>query len=201
VILTYCHEMARATECYLVNDRPVLIVGTAEGGADCLVLDWASGSFVPDRSYFSRTIPGDFADVDSVTLDQMSSIVAAHRARILHRLAGRLAAESAAPAARADDDTDVIQLLGLTPGTPPFDADDAESTIGPGLMVLAPRMLRRHHLDAVFGAPQLGAGPDDTVAASYHVTDTDGAGACTVLAVFPSTSPDSDAVLVQLART
>jgi hypothetical protein len=191
--------MARATECYLVNDRPVLIVATADGGADCLVLDWASGSFVPDRSYFSRTIPGNFADVDSVTLDQMSAIVAAHRARILHRLAGRLAAESAATG--PNDDVDVMQLLGLTPGTPPFDADDAESTAGPGLMVLAPRMLRRHHLDAVFGAPQLGAGPDDTVAASYHVTDTDGAGGCTVLAVFPSTSPDSDAVLVQLART
>jgi hypothetical protein len=190
--------MARATECYLVNDRPVLIVGTPDGGADCLVLDWASGSFVPDRSYFSRTIPGNFADLDTVTLDQMSSIVAVHRARILRHLAGRLAAGSEQV---AHDDIDVFELLGLTPDTPPFDADDAEPTIGPGLMVLGPRMLRRHHLDAVLGAPQLGTGPDDTVAASYHVAGADEASGCTVLTVFPSTSPDSDAVLVQLAGT
>jgi hypothetical protein len=197
--------VTRDPQCYLVNDRPVLIVGTPDGGADCLVLDWPSGSFVPDRSYFSRTIPGDFADVDSVTMDEMSAIVAGHRARILHRLAERLASalrdeEHAATGGVAGDDVDVVQLLGLADGVPPFDADAVEPTTGPGLTVVAPRMLRRHHLDAQFGAPRLRTGPGDTVAASYHLVHPDeGAAGCTILAVFPSASPEADAVLVQLA--
>jgi hypothetical protein len=179
----------------LVNDRPVMIVETPDGGADCVVLDWASGSFVVDRSYFSRTLPGDFADVDSVTPEQMDAIVAAHRARILHRLATHLAGTD------VSHDQDVLEVLGLRPDTPPFDADDMEPTVGPGLFVAAPRLLRRDLLDAALGHAPSAPGPAQTIAVSYRLLATDdGDAACTVLAVFPSDAPTAEAVLVQLAR-
>ena len=34
---------------YAVNDRPVAVVPTADGGADCVVFDFATGELVPDR--------------------------------------------------------------------------------------------------------------------------------------------------------
>lgn len=186
--------MGRPPECSLVNDRPVKIVETPDGGADCIVLDWTSGSFVIDRSYFSRTLPGDFADVDSVTPEQMDAIVAEHRARILHRLAVRLAT------ADVSGGSEVLELLGLRPELPPFDADDMEATVGPGLLVVAPRLVRRQLVDAVFGTARSTAGPADTIAVVYRATPGNGDSACTVLAVFPSDAPTAEALLVQLAR-
>jgi hypothetical protein len=181
----------RPPECSLVNDRPVKIVGTADGGADCLVLDWASGSFVPDRSYFSRTLPGDFKDVDAVTPQQMDRIVAGHRCAIALRFAETLSSDMT-------EGTDVLTLLGLRAGTPPFDADHMEPTVEPGLMVIVPRLLVRRGLDAVFGVPVVGLGPDGTRAAVYRLER--GRGACTVLAMFPSDGPEAEAVLVQFVR-
>lgn len=179
--------------CYLVNDRPVMIVRTPDGGGDCLVLDWASGSFVPDRSYFARTVPGDFADVDSVTMDQMESIVVGHRARILHQLATRLAS------ADESDGSDVHQILGLAPGRPPFDADDMEPTAEPGLVIVAPRLLRRRHLDATLGVPELSPGPEHAVTATYRIEPGRRA-RCSLVAAFGSGAPTADALRIQLAR-
>ena len=189
----------------MVNDRPVMIVETADGGADCVVLDWTSGSFVVDRSYFSRTLPGDFRDVDAVMPDQMTEIVAVHRARILRRLVERLAAMPIDDEGTGDQsggqEVDVIAWLGLDPAIPPFDGDAMEPTVGPGLMVIAPRVLRRHLVDEVLGAPDLGAGPGDTVAASYRISPQAGDVGCVVLARYPTLAPDAEAVFVQFARS
>ena len=62
---------------YAVNDRPVKIVLLPDGGADCLVFDFTTGDFVPDRSYFSRTIEtGIGKDVDQFTEAEFNTLVA-----------------------------------------------------------------------------------------------------------------------------
>lgn len=52
---------------YAVNARPVKLVKLADGSLDCLVFDWTSGAFVPDRSYFARVAEiGIGKDVDAL---------------------------------------------------------------------------------------------------------------------------------------
>jgi hypothetical protein len=65
---------------YLVNDRPVAVVPTPDGGADCVVFDFATGELVPDRSYFEYLIPGSGKDVDVLTEPEFESRLAACRA-------------------------------------------------------------------------------------------------------------------------
>lgn len=64
---------------YAVNDRPVKIVETADGGSDCLVFDFATGGFVPDRGYFSQVTPGSGRDVDQLTEEEFERLVAWQR--------------------------------------------------------------------------------------------------------------------------
>ena len=62
---------------YAVNDRPVKIVLLPDGSADCLVFDFTTGGFIPDRSYFSRTLEtGIGKDVDQFTEAEFEQIVA-----------------------------------------------------------------------------------------------------------------------------
>jgi hypothetical protein len=68
------------TRYYLVNDRPVAIVPTRNGGADCVVFDFATGELVPDRSYFAYLIPGSGKDVDVLTEAEFEARLAACRA-------------------------------------------------------------------------------------------------------------------------
>ena len=66
--------MSRPTEFYLVNDRPVKLVGTPDGGLDVLAYDWATGGFTRDMTYLSRVSqPG--ADVDQLTEQQFEDHV------------------------------------------------------------------------------------------------------------------------------
>jgi hypothetical protein len=64
---------------YLVNDRPVAVVPTPDGGEDCVVFDFATGELAPDRSYFEYLIPGSGKDVDAVTKAEFDARVAACR--------------------------------------------------------------------------------------------------------------------------
>jgi hypothetical protein len=66
---------------YLVNDRPVAVVPTPDGGADCVVFDFATGELVPDRSYFDYLIPGSGKDVDALTEAEFEDRLAACRAQ------------------------------------------------------------------------------------------------------------------------
>jgi hypothetical protein len=65
---------------YAVNDRPVAVVPTADGGADCVVFDFATGELVPDRSYFGYVTPGSGKDVDALTEAAFEARLAAYRA-------------------------------------------------------------------------------------------------------------------------
>lgn len=71
-----------------MNDRPVRLVATADGGLDCLVLDLRTGAFIPDRSYFLRVSEAGIGkDVDSLDAESFGRLVAAHRSDVLARLA------------------------------------------------------------------------------------------------------------------
>jgi hypothetical protein len=168
-----------------------MIVRTAEGGADCVVYDWASGSFVTDRSYFTRTIPSDFKDVDTLTEEQMRAIVAGLRADLVATMAHRLGERTA-----GSDDVSAIERLGLDPAVPPFDGDHMETLAAGGLLVIGPELVVRHLLDAALGPPGTGPAPADCVAAVYTTTGND---RCQVMAVFPTDAPTAEAVLLQFA--
>lgn len=66
---------------YAVNDRPVKIVELPDGSSDALAFDWATGGFVPDRSYFARTMDHG-KDIDQLTEEAFTALVGALRAPI-----------------------------------------------------------------------------------------------------------------------
>lgn len=70
---------APGSRFYAVNDRPVAVVPTAEGGADCVVFDFATGEMAPDRSYFEYVTPGSGKDVDALTEAEFEARLAAYR--------------------------------------------------------------------------------------------------------------------------
>jgi hypothetical protein len=110
---------------YVVNDRPVAVVPTAEGGADCVVFDFATGELVPDRSYFGYVTPGSGRDVDLLTEAEFEVRLAASRAEAGARAAGQVrdwarqlcAATGAATGAAAD----VAAALGFAGAAPAGD--------------------------------------------------------------------------------
>src|ERR1022692_2281238 len=70
---------APGSRYYAVNDRPVAVVPTADGGADCVVFDFATGEMAPDRSYFEYVTPGSGKDVDALTETEFEARLAAYR--------------------------------------------------------------------------------------------------------------------------
>ncbi len=64
---------------YAVNDRPVKIVRLPNGGADCLVFDFDTGGFTPDRAYLAYLVPGSGKDVDQLTEAEFERLVEARR--------------------------------------------------------------------------------------------------------------------------
>jgi hypothetical protein len=89
---------------YTVNDRPVAVAPTADGGADCLVFDFATGEMAPDRAYFARVTPGSGADTEVLTEAEFQVRLAACRAD--------------AGALRASQVRDWARRLGRAAGTP-----------------------------------------------------------------------------------
>lgn len=73
------------TAYYAVNDRPVKIVPTPDGGADCLVFDFATGGFTPDRRYLSQVLPGSGKDVDKLSEQEFAALVEARRTEAFQR--------------------------------------------------------------------------------------------------------------------
>ena len=69
---------SRGPRFYAVNDRPVALVPTADGGEDCVVFDFATGEMLPDRSYFEYVTAGSGRDVDALTEAEFESRLATH---------------------------------------------------------------------------------------------------------------------------
>lgn len=70
-----------SSEYYAVNDRPVKLVPTEDGGMDVLVLNWKTGDFERDMSYLSRCYDPS-QDVDQFTEDQFNDYIAQLRQNI-----------------------------------------------------------------------------------------------------------------------
>lgn len=79
---------AKEASCqfYAVNDRPVKIVMYLDGASDALAFDWSTGGFVPDRSYFGRTMEHG-KDIDKFTEAEFRARVMLLRLPIVNRLA------------------------------------------------------------------------------------------------------------------
>ena len=77
---------APGSRFYTVNDRPVGVVPTPDGGADCVVFDFATGELVPDRSYFGHVTPGSGEDVEALTEAEFEARLAACRAEAAVRV-------------------------------------------------------------------------------------------------------------------
>ena len=71
---------------YAVNDRPVKLVKTADGGLDALAFDWKTGGFVPDRRYFSDISEHGTKDVDQLTAHEFEALLIALRRPIVENL-------------------------------------------------------------------------------------------------------------------
>jgi hypothetical protein len=99
---------------YAVNDRPVAVLPTPEGGADCVVFDFASGELVPDRSYFGYVNPGSGKDVDVLTEAEFDARLAGCRAEAGGRAAARVREWAERLCATAGPAADVAAALGLS---------------------------------------------------------------------------------------
>jgi hypothetical protein len=65
---------------FIVGARPVAIVPTAEGGLDCLALDWQSGGMTRNLTYVSRCIgPHPDVEVDEVDEAAFRAALAEHQ--------------------------------------------------------------------------------------------------------------------------
>jgi hypothetical protein len=69
---------------YAVNDRPVKLIDTAEGGQDVLVMNLKTGEFERDMSYGDH-IHAPFKDVDQFTEAEFDDYVATLRQTIVAR--------------------------------------------------------------------------------------------------------------------
>lgn len=160
---------------YTVNDRPVAVLRTADGGADCVVFDFATGELTPDRAYFAHVTAGSGKDVDALTEAEFEARLVSCRADAGAQAAAQvrewaqrlLAAEGAA--------ADIAAALGLA-GTGVGGGSAAVDPPPPGYSAVtvtaeprrvsvklrpAGRLLTRPILDAQFGpARELPIFPD-----------------------------------------
>jgi hypothetical protein len=126
-----------ATRWYAVNDRPVRLVETADGGLLCEVLDLSSGCFVEDPSYLVHVGPGrdPFKDVDafpdSAAFDRL---VARLRAELVGRLAERLCWLV------GERPEEVRAALAISLEPPPLAASEARLTRRPALILDRPEL-------------------------------------------------------------
>jgi hypothetical protein len=152
---------------YAVNDRPVAVVPTADGGADCMVFDFATGEMVSDRSYFGYVTPGSGKDVDVLTEAEFDARLAACRAEAGARAAAQVRQWAQQLCVATGTAADVAAALGLPGIVPAGDAVTVDPpppgyqriTVGPprGIRASATlrpagRLLTREVLDAGFGA-------------------------------------------------
>jgi hypothetical protein len=151
---------------YTVNDRPVAILRTADGGEDCVVFDFATGELIPDRAYFAHVTPGSGRDVDALTEAEFEARLATCRADAGARAAAQLRDWAQRLLAADGAAAEVAAALGLTgiavrdgsvtvdPPPPGYSA--ATVTAEPGRVSVkwrsAGRLLTRPILDAEFGA-------------------------------------------------
>jgi hypothetical protein len=199
---------------YAVNDRPVAVVPTPDGGADCTVFDFATGELVPDRSYFGYLTPGSGRDVDVLTEAEFAARLAAYRADAADRAVARVRQWAGQLCRTAGDAVPVAAALGfhgswsrgdITVDRPSagYSAVKVKTLSGNGAAVeLRPagRLLTRGVLDAEFGpGREIPMNPGDyLLSVAYRAEVTDAAAYCTIFAGFKH--PDVTARQIMLRR-
>ena len=71
-------------EYYAVNDRPVKMLPTADGGRTVLVMNMKTGEFERDMSYLSRCYNPE-QDVDEFSEEEFNQYVEKLRSEILNK--------------------------------------------------------------------------------------------------------------------
>jgi hypothetical protein len=71
----------RYPQYYSVNDRPVKLVKTPDGGMDVLALDVSTGNFTRELEQLAVIFQGG-RDVDALTEEEFDKLVQWHRARL-----------------------------------------------------------------------------------------------------------------------
>ena len=66
---------------FALNDRPVMVIETKDGGMDVLALDTHTGDFVRDFQVLDAYYEGG-RDVDQLTKEEFDALVEKHRAWI-----------------------------------------------------------------------------------------------------------------------
>ena len=181
---------------YAVNDRPVALVRTADGGEDCVVFDFATGELVPDRSYFEHLIPGSGKDVDALTEAEFAIRLAACRAEAGARAAARVLAWAQRLCAASGTAAELAAALGFGAAAPARQGVTvdpppgyrrititAENATARAQLQPAGGLLTREVLDAAFGAGrELPIFPDswDEGHAGYRVEVPGGPGSCAI---------------------
>ncbi|MBI3181000.1 MAG: hypothetical protein HYZ28_02520 [Myxococcales bacterium] len=64
----------RLPRYFIVGDRPVKAVLTADGGMDVLAFDWGSGEMVREMGYLTRIMTSD-PEVDEVSREEFDEKV------------------------------------------------------------------------------------------------------------------------------
>ena len=170
---------------YAVNDRPVAIVETPNGGTDCLVFDFVGGNLIPDRSYLTEVLPDSGRDVDKLSQAEFARLVAELRADVLHMWAERLCRATSGAA------EDLLTAIGAAMKPPPLGATETRVRGGEiGFahveLVLPANTVTKADLDEHFGEcsalPTTGSGTAHILA--YDVEMIGQPSRCTVFASF-----------------
>jgi hypothetical protein len=202
------------TRFYAVNDRPVAVVATADGGSDCVVFDFATGELVPDRSYFAYVTPGSGKDVDVLTAAEFGARLAAYRADAAGRAVAQVRTWAEQLCATADGPAQIAAALGLgaahgrdeiavDPPPPGYTRLEIARVMTTGISVTlrpAGRLLTRMVLDEAFGAgrdvPRVH--PDRVQHVAYDIAVTGAPATCMIFAGFEH--PDAPAREIMLRR-
>lgn len=182
---------------YTVNDRPVAVLPTADGGADCVVFDFATGELTPDRAYFAHVTPGSGKDVEALAEAEFEARLAIFRAEAGARAAAQVRGWAQRLRAAEGAAAEVATALGLT-GTVVRDGSVTVDPPPPGYSAVtvtseprrvsvqlrpAGRLLTRQILDTEFGAArELPIFPDswDEGHLSYSVAAPGSPACCTI---------------------
>ncbi len=189
---------------YAVHDRPIAVVETPTGSTECLVFDFVSGNLIPDRSYMSELSPDSGREVDELTQQEFTRLVAEKRADVLHIWAERLCRAASGAA------EDLLTAIGAAMKPPPLGATETRVRGGEvGLanieLELPPNTLIKGDLDEMFGEsgklPRTGPGAPHIL--SYGVDMAGQPNRCTVFASFaqsPEATTSAKSVMLRLDR-
>jgi hypothetical protein len=178
--------MAKPARFYAVNDRPVALVESPSGTAECLVFDFVSGNLIPDRSYLTEVAGGEH---EELTQQEFAHLVGERRVEVLQIWAERLCRATSGSA------EDLLTAIGASMKPAPLGAIEVRvrgGDVGAAKieLELAPNTISRGELDAMLGDAKTFA-PN---VLAYEVAQEAAPYRCTVFASFAEPPRDGTSV-------